>query len=540
MAEKTPVSEPTNTPPAIAVETQPPSEPPPVTALPEPTTVGLTLWVDQNLPGSLRENIYLPDNISITTRPDQATLRLEIRPDGEAPNPAPSTDWIYAVAAPFSTTIDEIRLSDLRRAWKNRPGGPFQGAPVFVSPETLSVLEAFWGAADPEGVRVIEPDAILETAWQEQPAWAILPFEEIEPRWKVLRLDGQSPLERDFDPSSYPLAVPIRLDGIPAALHRLPANLELPTNRYPEKMTVLVMTGVTALSRHIGMVMEDSGVTYPARTIRDLLVSADLTHISNEVSFYQDCPKPGPLRADMRFCSHPKYIRLLDFVGTDIVELTGNHNLDWGVRPYLDTLEMYRERAWHTYGGGANLEEARRPAFVEHNNNRLVFIGCSPAGPEPVWATPDKPGSAPCQVDDLENQIRQLRAEGYLPIVTLQAFESDIYQPPPAQGAPVFRRLARAGAVIVSGSQSHVPQTMTFVGDSFVHYGLGNLFFDQMFPPEARQQFIDRHVFYNGRYLGVELLTLYLEDIARPRPMTGSERKEFLQEIFSLSIWNSE
>jgi poly-gamma-glutamate synthesis protein (capsule biosynthesis protein) len=105
---------------------------------------------------------------------------------------------------------------------------------------------------------------------------------------------------------------------------------------------------------------------------------------------------------------------------------------------------------------------------------------------------------------------------------------------------PDFRSLASAGAVIVSGSQSHYPQTMTFVDGNFVHYGLGNLFFDQMDQLATRQGFVDRHVFYDGRYLGVELLTTVIEDYARPRPMTPAERNELLSLIFSLSHWAGE
>jgi hypothetical protein len=46
---------------------------------------------------------------------------------------------------------------------------------------------------------------------------------------------------------------------------------------------------------------------------------------------------------------------------------------------------------------------------------------------------------------------------------------------------------------------------------------------------------MDRHVFYDGKYLGVELLTSMLEDYARPRPMTEAERNAFLAEYFSAS-----
>jgi hypothetical protein len=73
---------------------------------------------------------------------------------------------------------------------------------------------------------------------------------------------------------------------------------------------------------------------------------------------------------------------------------------------------------------------------------------------------------------------------------------------------------------------------------SFVHYGLGNLFFDQMNPIETRQEFIDQHIFYNGKYLGVQLMTALLEDYSQPRPMTETERSEFLQKIFSLCNWS--
>ena len=54
---------------------------------------------------------------------------------------------------------------------------------------------------------------------------------------------------------------------------------------------------------------------------------------------------------------------------------------------------------------------------------------------------------------------------------------------------------------------------------------------------ETRREFLDRHVFYDGRYLGMELLTAMLEDYSRPRPMTEAERTAFLSEYFNLSGW---
>ena len=448
-----------------------------------------------------------------------------------------TTQWVYALAAPFPTLTDTVDYDQLHEAWRKGKPIPGWNLPILMTAETQAAMGLRLGQPVEGTVRLLDADELLPTAWEEN-LLALIPFEAIEPRWKVLRLDGISPF--DLNLGDYGLAMRINLHGNA----EIAEGITLPTNRDPNKLTRLMMTGVTALSRRIAEKMESDGLTYPAKDIGELLAEADLTHISNEVSFYADCPKPGPLRADMRFCSNPRYIKLLEAVGADIIELTGNHNLDWGHQPYLDSLEMYRERGWGVYGGGENLIAAQVPLEIEHNGSRLVFLGCSPAGPEAVWATEWTPGSAPCNLDRMEQQVRALRAEGKLPIVTLQHVETLGYVPSPAQGSPDFRRLARAGAVIVSGSQSHYAQTMTLVdgdfGPAFVHYGLGNLFFDQMEPEEIRPAFIDRHIFYDGRYLGVELVTTILEEGARPRPMTASERQEFLDMIFSLSNWSGE
>jgi poly-gamma-glutamate synthesis protein (capsule biosynthesis protein) len=132
--------------------------------------------------------------------------------------------------------------------------------------------------------------------------------------------------------------------------------------------------------------------------------------------------------------------------------------------------------------------------------------------------------------------IGELRSEGYLPIFTFQW--NEYYQPKPStKQKEDFRAVAEAGAVIVSGSQAHQPQAFEFVGDGLIHYGLGNLFFDQMWSIAVRQEFIDRHVFYDGVYISTEVLTAFLEDFAQPRPMTIEEREYFLGNIFSASEW---
>ena len=78
--------------------------------------------------------------------------------------------------------------------------------------------------------------------------------------------------------------------------------------------------------------MNVKGIMYPGRDIHDWLVQADITHVSNEVPFFDQCPTPDPTQTKLVFCSDPRYIELLQYIGADVVELTGNHYADYGPR----------------------------------------------------------------------------------------------------------------------------------------------------------------------------------------------------------------
>jgi poly-gamma-glutamate synthesis protein (capsule biosynthesis protein) len=101
-----------------------------------------------------------------------------------------------------------------------------------------------------------------------------------------------------------------------------------------------------------------------------------------------------------------------------------------------------------------------------------------------------------------------------------------------------FHQAADAGAVIVSGSQAHMPHGFEFNKSSLIHYGLGNLFFDQFKESmEQRKAFIDVHVFYGNQYISTQLVTIQFIDLARTRFMTAEERTELLEKIFFASGW---
>ncbi len=439
--------------------------------------------------------------------------------------------WTYVLAAPYPTLQDGLSLRYLKQLWNGQPTDFLEK--LILTPDTYRVFADRWGKGSARTIYQIRSELLLETAWQESKTWALLPFEELEPRWKVIAVNGSSPLKIPFDPKQDPLTFYWKVSGLSGNNRSM--AMPAVSNFDPNLMTSLALTGTTALVRRLAYAIEEHGPEYPAAQIAERINAADFTHISNEAPFYADCPPGIPLRREARFCSLLSYYDVLAGVGADLIELTGNHLLDWGYQPFLDTLTFYHEKGLFFYGGGENLIKGREPLLLEHHGNRIAILGCNAIGPENILATNELPGPAPCHLDWLTEKIAELKEQGWLIVVTFQHLEYDDYTVVPAQSHD-FYAAAEAGAAIVSGSQAHVPQGFTFVGDSFIHFGLGNFLFDQTSQLE-RDSFVDRHYFYGGRYIGNTLETIRMDESMQSRFLNHTERSEFLQLILGTCSW---
>lgn len=489
------------------------------------------LWISPALPELFTQQA-LGTGMELAGDEAQASLKLAVN-QGET-----IATWVYALVSPFPTTIEDVSIADLKATWAGEQAGPFTGHPLMMTADTQAVFSAWWGEPASGAAQIEEPADILNAAWAAQPAWALVPFEKLGPRWKVLTVEGQSPIWKSFDPGKYALTVPIGLTGASnEALAALPV-----TNRDAEKMTIVALTGVTALVRATAWEMERNSITYPAEDVGELMREADITHISNEVPFARDCPPPNPTQRTLVFCSDARYIDLLDAVGADVIELTGDHFNDWSRDAMLYTLDLYKERGWPYYGGGANIDEAKLPLLLEDHGNKIAFIGCNGKGGGYASARVDYPGTWACDYDYMQQTTQDLVAQGYIVIATFQHNEVYTYVPQPGLVRD-FGGLALAGASVVSGSQAHQAHGVEFTDDdTLIEYGLGNMFFDQISGCDVcgyntSHALIARHVFYDGHYISTELIPIVFVDYAKPRLADAAERAEFLQIIFDSSIW---
>jgi len=173
--------------------------------------------------------------------------------------------------------------------------------------------------------------------------WGIVAVHELTPAWSVVRVD--EPLEGERTPRA------ARVCGAPIA----PFD--------PAKLTTLVMSGTMALTGRTSEQIDDHGVADTVRDLAPFFTSADLAHVSNEVSFVPQCkPWSGQAANELKFCACDRYIDVLAALHVSIIEITGSHLLDYGHRALERTLDMYEQRGWVWFGGGRT--RSRRPRRV--------------------------------------------------------------------------------------------------------------------------------------------------------------------------------
>lgn len=291
------------------------------------------------------------------------------------------------------------------------------------------------------------------------------------------------------------------------------AVLTLPSHFAKQTVLKINQTGVTALTR--GMMKKLNSVNDPlyfSKNIGSFLADADITHVSNEVSFDDDCEYSVTV-----FCSDPRFIETLKASGVDLVELTGNHNNDTGRANNASTIELYHSLGWQTVGGGLNTEEAAKFYVADQKQTKVAFLAYNLADSPGSGAISriNSAGANKFDFDLIKTDIQNAKQQADFVIVDVQFWECYAYPEdygeyprcdvPIAEQEFTFKKLVDLGADMVVGTQAHQTQIYELYADKPIYYGLGNLYFDQRQWPGTRRGLVLTHYFADGKLIQTKL-----------------------------------
>lgn len=426
---------------------------------------------------------------------------------------------LWLPAAGFGALLASIDSADLKALL----AGHYDGR--LILSETAASRLRQHGFSFHAGTRIVAHDQLFSALWRDKRSFTLTPANELRLRMRVLWLDD-APVVDQLD--DYPLAL---VSDFP--------------NFSRDKLTRITLSGTTALARHTLPALDAIGVERAASGIRDYARAADFFHITNEASIAPGCPNMdavGFFGGNYSLCMKPEHAAIFDRLDVDVVDLTGNHINDFGFDPLLHTLDYFEWQGVSVVGGGRDPRAARQPLILEHNGSRIGWIACNEVGPAFAIANDDpksvygqRPGGAACDRNWLREALAVLSADVDLALMTVQYREFERFTPTSSQQFD-YRTFAEWGADVVIGTAEHKPMTFEFYptdrGEAaFIHYGLGNLFFDQL-PWGNRRFFLDTLYIYDGQLLTVELFPGIIDERARPRLLTGEDRFNFLHFMF--------
>lgn len=308
---------------------------------------------------------------------------------------------------------------------------------------------------------------------------------------------------------------------------------------FPTKDSVLTFaqTGVTALSRGMNAKLAEVGdPKYFSSSLAPLLSSFDLTHTSNESSF-------SPFASSANICSDPRFLDTLLDIGLDIVELTGNHNVDCGDDSALSTIDSYREKGISLVGGGKSATEAAVPLNIDQKNTSITFLAYNESTGGATLD--DTPGANQYSEENAVAEISAAKSRGDFVIVDVQYYECSMYvsdvedstcdfaNSSAGDQIGFFRHLIDLGADLVVGTSAHQPQTFELYGNGAIYYGLGNLFFDQSWWPGTSRSLILAHYFYDGHLLQTKILPTAYDSALQPHLLDAETSAWFLSRLAS-------
>ena len=304
------------------------------------------------------------------------------------------------------------------------------------------------------------------------------------------------------------------------------------TFSYESQITKYTHTGVTALTRRTGMFLDKNSTDYYLENILPYFQSSEITHISNEVSLVDDCDYSS---MRLKFATKKEHFNAISKINTSIVELTGNHNLDFGKPAYLNSLEWYKKNNISYFGGGKSPRDANKPLvkFLK-DSTKVAWIGFNEYCPlnecadKFMGANRYLESKAKTLIDSLKKQSVDVL------IACIQFGETDSYSPTSSQKR-ICKKLIDFGADVIYGSQAHQPQEIALYKNKLIFYGLGNFMFDQIHRLGVRQAFFLECYFYKNKLIQCQPVYTFMSRNRQPNIASETEKKE-IQKLILKSI----
>ena len=296
----------------------------------------------------------------------------------------------------------------------------------------------------------------------------------------------------------------------------------------------MFFTGDVMIQRCTGL-YDDQGINrIISDYIEEEMVNADMTMINNEFPF----STRGTQHPDKQFTFRvdPKYTTMLQDMGVDVASLANNHALDYQTDALLDSFTALDNAGIHYVGAGETKERAEDAIFVEAGGRKIGILSASRVIPVVEWNIDIRQPGLFCTYDStrLVERIKEVESQCDYVVVFVHWGVERVALPEEYQHN-LAKEYIDAGADLVVGNHSHVPQGIEYYKGVPIVYCMGNFIFnDNMTDTYATKVTVDAEGKTSLQIIPVDTKDYFTSEL------TGDEAQAFydyLEEIsFGVSI----
>lgn len=245
----------------------------------------------------------------------------------------------------------------------------------------------------------------------------------------------------------------------------------------PPEDAVLTFAGDVQFSEQYLSAYDKNGISAIADTdMLSEMQGADLFILNEEFPF----SLRGEPMADKQFTfrTDPKYVKIFQDLGADIVTVANNHALDFGQDAFCDTLETLDQTGITRIGGGYNITEASAPAVRTINGQTFAVFGATRVSPSYDWyATDSQPGMFQTYDPPKLNAAVKEAAQAYDHVIVFVHWGIERNETPEEYQRQLAKGYIESGADLIVGCHPHVLQGFEYYNDVPIVYSLGNYLF---------------------------------------------------------------
>lgn len=306
----------------------------------------------------------------------------------------------------------------------------------------------------------------------------------------------------------------------------------------PKYTVTLNAVGDIMLARHVGRLLETNGQDYSLKLLGPSLAEGDITFANLESPIAESGqPLPGK---QICFRAKPDAIESLKLGGFDVVSLANNHALDYDSPALLETIERLTESGIKVIGAGADITRARQPAIIQQNGIRIAFLAYSDLAdiyfshkyPRAHRATKDLPGVAPMVLNDILEDVRAVRQQVDLVVVSLHWGVEYVDQPSKAQ-REMAHRLIDEGVDLILGHHPHWLQGLEVYHDKLIAYSLGNFIFDQNWSESTREGLVLQAELDHNGVQKARVRPVFINQ-SQPQWATDNRQEKLMNQVVNL------